>query len=300
MAGLVVFCALNAQGYQKQTAKSAPPAAPSLAHQISSLDVPRLATAPKLADFEGMEPASSLARKMLKIEKFIQRDPKDGAPVSQHTEAYLGYTDKNLYIVFLAFDNNPKLMRARMLRRELIDDDDQCGFFLDTFHDRRHAYAFYANPYGIQQDALYSEATGPDQSFDTLWHTFNKITSHGYILGFEIPFKSLRFDPSPTHTFGVILARVIPRSAERAYYPENSSRSQGWLVHEGDIGGFDQISPGRNMQFIPYTSLGAFRSLDGRDPAGERFTGKHVAPKAGLDSKIVVKDSLVFDSTINP
>ncbi len=99
-----------------------------------------------------MEPASALARKMLKVEKFIQRDPKDGAPVSQQTEAYLGYTDKNLYIVFLAFDNNPKLMRARMLRRELIDDDDQCGFFLDTFHDRRHAYAFYANPYGIQQD----------------------------------------------------------------------------------------------------------------------------------------------------
>ena len=198
---------------------------------------------------------------MLKIEKFIQRDPKDGAPVSQHTEAYLGYTAKNLYIVFLAFDNNPNLMRARMLRRELIDDDDQCGFFLDTFHDRRHAYAFYANPYGIQQDALYSEATGPDQSFDTVWHTFNRITPHGYILGFEIPFKSLRFDPSPTHTFGVILARVIPRSGERAYYPENSSRSQGWLVHEGDIGGFDQISPGRNMQFIPYTSLGAFPIL---------------------------------------
>ena len=300
LTGLMVFCALNAHAYQQQTAKSATPAGPSLTHQISSLDVPRLATAPKLADFEGMEPASALARKMLKIEKFIQRDPKDGAPVSQHTEAYLGYTDKNLYVVFLAFDSNPKLMRARMLRRELIDDDDQCGFFLDTFHDRRHAYAFYANPYGIQQDALYSEATGPDQSFDTVWHTFNKITPRGYILGFEIPFKSLRFDPSPTHTFGVILARVIPRSGERAYYPENSSRSQGWLVHEGDIGGFDQISPGRNMQFIPYTSLGAFRSLDGRDPAGERFTGKHLQPKAGLDSKVVLKDSLVFDSTINP
>jgi hypothetical protein len=299
LLGVMFIAGLNAHAYQEQTAK-ATATAPSLEHQISSLDVPRLTEIPRLADFEGMEPVSALAKKMLKIEKFIQRDPKDGAPVSQHTEAYLGYTDKNLYIVFLAFDDNPKLMRARMLRRELIDDDDQCGFFLDTFHDRRHAYAFYANPYGIQQDALYSEATGPDQSFDTVWHTFNRITPHGYILGFEIPFKSLRFDPSPTHTFGVILARVIPRSGERAYYPENSSRSQGWLVHEGDIGGFDQISPGRNMQFIPYTSLGAFRDLDQRDPAGDRFTGKHLEPKAGLDSKIVLKDSLVFDSTINP
>jgi hypothetical protein len=54
------------------------------------------------------------------------------------------------------------------------------------------------------------------------------------------------------------------------------------------------------MQFIPYTSVDAFRSLDERDPAGDRFTGKHVQPKAGLDSKIVIKDSLVLDTTINP
>jgi len=46
--------------------------------------------------------------------------------------------------------------------------------------------------------------------------------------------------------------------------------------------------------------VGAFRSLDDRDPAGERFTGKHVEPKEGLDAKIVIKDSLVLDTTINP
>jgi hypothetical protein len=54
------------------------------------------------------------------------------------------------------------------------------------------------------------------------------------------------------------------------------------------------------MQFIPYTSLGAFRALDERDPAGDRFTGKRLEPKAGLDSKVVIKDSLVLDTTVNP
>jgi hypothetical protein len=72
------------------------------------------------------------------------------------------------------------------------------------------------------------------------------------------------------------------------------------LSQEGTLQGFENISPGRNMQFIPYTSVGAFRSLDERDPAGDRFTGKHVDPKAGLDSKVVIKDSLVLDTTINP
>jgi hypothetical protein len=247
-----------------------------------------------------MQPTSPLAQKMLKVTGFKQRDPKDGMPVSQRTEAYLGYTEKNFYVVFLAFDSEPQLIRARMLRREQIDDDDQVGMFVDTFHDHRYAYMFYSNAYGIQQDAFFSESNGPDLSFDTVWRTQAKITGHGYMVEFDIPFKSMRFEPSPAHTFGILLGRVIPRNSERSYYPENSSRSQGWLVHEGDFKGFEQISPGRNMQFIPYTSVGAFRSLDTRDPAGDRFTGKHVQPKEGLDSKVVIKDSLVLDTTINP
>jgi len=275
---------------------------PSLSREISSLAVPRLAIAPKLADFEGMAPATELARKMLTVEKFVQREPKDGGACSQRTEAYLGYTDKNFYAIFLAFDTEPRLMRAHMLRRELIDDDDQVGFFLDTFHDHRHSYMFFANPRGIQQDGLYTENGGWDNSWDTVWRTETKISRQGYMVLFEIPFKSLRFHPSEDHTWGILLSRVIPRNSERSYYPENSSRSQGWLVHEGDISGFKEISPGRNLQFIPYTSLRAFRTLDGRDPnaPNDRFTGKHLEPKAGLDSKVVIKDSLVLDATINP
>src|SRR5258708_19321080 len=118
----------------------APPAAFSIPH------IPKLDTAPKLSDFEGMTPVTPLAKRMLMIDKFIQRDPKDGAPVTQRTEAYLGYTTKDFYAVFLAFDTEPEKIRARMLRRELIDDDDQIGSFLDTFHTNRHPYPFSLNP----------------------------------------------------------------------------------------------------------------------------------------------------------
>ena len=172
--------------------------APNLKAEISSLTIPRLPSAPKLDDFEGMEPVTDLARKMLKIDKFIQQEPRDGEPVSQPTEAYLGYTGKNFYAVFLCFDKEPKKIRARMLRRELIDDDDQVGLWLDTFHDQRHAYYFYSNPYGIQQDGLFAESGGPDNSFDTVWHTTGKLTGNGYMVMIEIPFKSLRFRQQPS------------------------------------------------------------------------------------------------------
>ena len=274
--------------------------APNLSGEVSSINIPRLQAAPRLADFEGMEPASDLAKKMMKVANFLQKEPHDGAPVSQPTEAYLGYTDKNFYAVFLAFDKEPSQIRARMLRRELIDDDDQVGLWLDTFHDHRHAYMFYVNPYGIQQDGLFAENQGFDNTFDTVWNTYAKINGSGYVVIIEIPFKSLRFKQQATNDWGVILIRVIPRNSEHSFFPRNTNRVQGMLTQEGALNGFQEISPGRNLQFIPYTSVGAFRALDERDPAGDRFTGKHVQPKAGLDSKVVIKDSLVLDTTVNP
>ena len=199
---------------------------PNLKAEISSLTIPRLPAAPKLGDFEGMEPATDLARKMLKIDKFTQQEPRDGAPVSQPTEAFLGYTGKSFYAVFLCFDKEPKKIRARMLRRELIDDDDQVGLWLDTFHDQRHAYFFYSNPYGIQQDGLFAENAGPDNTFDTVWHTTGRITGNGYMVMIEIPFKSLRFKQQQSLSWGVILIRVIPRNSEHSFYPPTAIASR--------------------------------------------------------------------------
>src|SRR5262245_54152365 len=199
LPALTVIVVLAASACAKAQTSLQNAAAPNLTREISSLAVPRLAAAPKLNDFEGMAPATELARKMLAVEKFIQREPKDGGSCSERTQAYLGYTEKSFFAVFLAFDSQPRLLRARMLRRELIDDDDQVGFFLDTFHDHRHAYAFFANPYGIQQDAIFTENGGYDQSFDTVWRTQAKITDRGFMVLFEVPFKSLRFRAAPDH-----------------------------------------------------------------------------------------------------
>jgi hypothetical protein len=297
-AAAIASLVLSLSAPAQQATQNRP--SPDLESQISSQDIPRLQASPRLADFEGMEPVSDLAKKMLKVARFTQKEPHDGSPVSQPTEAYLGYTDKNFYAVFLAFDKEPKKLRARMLRRELIDDDDQVGLWLDTFHDHRHAYMFYVNPYGIQQDGLWAENQGPDNSFDTVWHTYSRITGNGYMVMIEIPFKSLRFRRESLTSWGVILIRVIPRNAEHSFFPVNTNRVQGMLTQEGTIDGFQEISPGRNLQFIPYTSLGAFRALDERDPVGDRFTGKHLQPKAGLDAKMVIKDSMVLDATLNP
>jgi Domain of unknown function (DUF5916) len=296
---LFFFSLLTANASAK-TAKKVDPPANGHGAVFAGLHIPHLDQSPSLNDFLGMQASGIAATKMLKIEGFQQRDPVDGAPISQKTEAYIGYTDKNLYVAAICFDTELRNIRARLARREAINDDDQFGFVLDTFHDKKHAVFFYLNPLGVQQDGIWDENSEPDFSFDMLWKSDAKITPKGYVVWFEIPFKSLRFSPQENQTWGIFFERDIRRNNEFAFYPHISSNAQGFLSQETQMDGIQKISPGRNLQFIPYASMRTFRELDDRDPNNPHFHGKHIEPRIGLDAKGVIKDSLVLDATVNP
>ncbi|HYW99596.1 MAG TPA: DUF5916 domain-containing protein [Candidatus Elarobacter sp.] len=279
-------------------ALAGPPAKDSVT--FTSLHIPHLKKRPAIADFLTMQPSPAFASEMLKIDGFVQRDPKDGSPISQKTEVYLGYTDQNLYVVCVCFDSEPDKIRAHMVRREQINDDDQFGFVLDTFSDRKNGLFFYVNPFGVQQDGIWNDFQEPDYSYDMLWNSQGKVTSQGFVVWFEIPFRSLRFPRNPEQTWGIFFERDIRRNFEFSFYPHISSNTQGWLSQETHADGLKKISPGRNIQFVPYGSLRSFRGLDDRPGGVPHFVGKSFEPRAGLDSKIVLKDSLVFDATLNP
>ncbi len=133
---------------------------------IPGLTIPRLQHAPTLDDFLTMKPRGEAAPQMAKVTGFTQRNPHDAEAVSKATEAYLGYDQKNLYVAFVCFDD-PAKVRARMSRREDIYDDDQVEIMLDTFHDRRRAYAFQTTPLGVQWDAIWTEASRETRSAET-------------------------------------------------------------------------------------------------------------------------------------
>jgi hypothetical protein len=171
---------------------------------------------------------------------------------------------------------------------------------LDTFHDHRRAYAFLANPLGIQADALWTEGQGFDFSFDTVWDSDGRVTSKGFIVWMAIPFRSLRFASTDPQTWGIILNRGIPRKNEDTFWPRYSSRIAGRLNQEGEVSGLEQISPGRNFQFIPYGIFRSFKELDLRDPYNPTYTQRNAFGQVGLDSKVVLKDKFVLDATINP
>jgi hypothetical protein len=278
--------------------QNALPAATNI--HINGVHIPLIERAPALEDFAAMQASTELAHRMTRIDRFTQRNPHDGKPASQRTEAYLGYTAKNLYVVFLCFDSEPNKIRAHMNRREDIQEDDQIGLMIDTFNDHRHAYTIYVNPVGVQQDGTFTEGNEPDLSFDTVWNSSAHMTKEGYVAWFEIPFKSLRFPHTPEQKWGVLFERDIPRNNEASFYPPISSNEQGILSQETTVDGMKEISPGRNMQFNPYGSFRTFHALDTRDPNQARYSNRLADMRVGLDSKFILKDSLVLDTTINP
>ncbi len=272
-----------------------------------SLTIPRLAHPPMLESFLGMKPEGEIALQMAKVTGFKQRTPHDGESVSKPTDAYLGYDQKNLYAVFVCFDD-PSKIRARMSNREDIYDDDQVEIILDTFHDRRRAYAFQTTPLGVQWDAIWTEAPRGEQSsdghfdtsFDTVWDSRGKVTEQGFVVLMAIPFKSLRFPPKKTQEWGIILYRGITRNFEDAFWPEISRRVEGRLNQEATLYGLEGISPSRDLQLIPYSLLRGFHALNTIDSTNPYFQNAAVQGQPGMDGKFVFQDRFTLDITANP
>ena len=278
----------------------APMAAQSAAKPRPEVHIPRVERAPKLEDFLSMKPREEVARQFARIDDFRQYTPTFGQPITQATHAYLGYDDKYFYAIFVCFDSEPDKIRARLSRRDNIWDDDYVEIDLDTFHDHRRAYQLFSNPRGVQLDIIWTEGQGDDLSFDTVYQTRGQITDQGYVVWMAIPFDSLRFKPVEEQTWGLILWRVIPRLSEQANWPGVYLSVDSLLSQEGTIKGMRGIAPGRNTQLVPYAFTRSYRAYDTRDPDQVTIKSDNFDPEAGLDAKLILKDSFALDLTANP
>jgi Domain of unknown function (DUF5916) len=262
--------------------------------QVKDIQIPKLASRPQLEEFLSGQSRSDMKR----IDDFRQRQPADGVPVSRKTTAWIGYDDTNIYAVFVC-ESPPGQTRARISKREDIFSDDVVGVILDTYHDHQRGYEFFVNPYGVQADATESESANDDFSFDTLWYSEGRLTPEGFAAMLTIPFKSLRFARTPVQTWGIALFRSIPTNNESSFWPYITQKVSGFNQQLGNMSGLEGISPGRNLQFIPYAAFAGSHFLDNPASGVPSFRSKNDF-RAGLDAKAVLHDSLTLDVALNP
>ncbi|MEK7259808.1 MAG: DUF5916 domain-containing protein [Pseudomonadota bacterium] len=279
------------------------PAAAFAADAVPTISIPQISQAPELSDFAGMTPATALARQMSKMENFVQREPTDGAPASQRTEVYLGYDERSLYAVFLAFDSDPSQIRANLASRENISGDDTVELTIDTFNDQRTAYTFRVTPLGVQWDARWTEGfsnrAGFDTTWEAVWDSEGEVNDQGYIVRIAVPLRGLRFPDAQDQVWRVQASRQIPRLSEESFWPPYSNAVDGRLNQTALLTGIRNVSPGSNTQIIPFVFARDVEAINPRAPGGPLMESDKEYD-LGVDAKFVFNDAWVLDLTLNP
>jgi Domain of unknown function (DUF5916) len=275
------------------------PSTPPKGQFPADVKVPLIDKPLTLADFEGMKPREGLGEKLSHVGGFIQNQPADGQPGTEKTEVWLGHTKATLYMVFLCFDQHPGLIRGHLARRENILNDDYVAVWLDPFQDRRRGVEFAVNPYGVQADAAWAEASGADFSYDQVWDSEGRVTSQGWMAMIAIPFRSLRFRVVGSD-WGVVFERNFPRNSENDWWPRVAANVSGLLSQEGTMHGIEGVTGSHNVQINPYGLAQNEHTLETLDPNNPYFSSRSFEGTAGGEAKVIVKDSIVLDGTVNP
>ncbi len=230
--------------------------------------------------------------------------PLDNAPAPVKTECMIIFSKSNLYFGFRCFDPEPKKIRAHLMDRDAMDTfvmDDHVIILLDTFNDERRAFQFRVNPLGVQADASFSELEGyEDFSWDAIWKSAGKITDFGYVVEVAIPFNQLRFPKTQEkQTWGFSVDRTYPRTTRHRLKSHPLDRNKMCLLcQENKITGFENISPGHNLEFDPTLTLN--RTDKQTDfPEGKLESGK-IDVEPGISARWGITPNLILNSTVNP
>jgi hypothetical protein len=229
--------------------------------------------------------------------EFAQYRPTYGNPPSEATEVRILYDYTTLYLAFdCSIANTGEIIGSETQRDEGFFLDDYVGVYLDTFYDRRNAYAFFTNPLATQRDmrilneGLGGGRRGGDTSWDGTWEVKTARLEDRWTAEMAIPFSELRFDPKGD-VWGINLWRAVEVIEEDITWADVGARQYN-ISRFGNLHGMEisKLETGRGLLLTPYSTL---------SPRKQGSDDFEVAPKAGLDLRYPLT-SLTVDVTINP
>ncbi|MEN8159168.1 MAG: carbohydrate binding family 9 domain-containing protein [Myxococcota bacterium] len=140
--------------------------------------------------------------------------PVEGGQPSERTEVRITYDAHAFYLAVRAYDSEPDEIIAPAMRRDAsLTAGDRITFLIDTFHDHRNAYLFSTNPNGARFDGILENNTVFRTPWDGIWNAKAQVDDQGWTCEFEIPFKTISFDPN-IDTWGFNLLRNVRRRNE--------------------------------------------------------------------------------------
>jgi len=272
------------------------------------VDIPRIEATVEV-DGRLSEPAWQQAARLT---GFSEYSPDDGRPAATETEILVWYSPTAIHFGVRAHAPAGSV-HATLGDRDRVDNDDWVQFFLSTFNDGRQASMFGVNPLGVQMDGALVEGTNgsgagfggvsggraptdfsPDFVFDSKGH----LTDFGYEVEVRIPFKSLRYQSTPSQDWGLHVVRRIQSTGHEDSWAPARRSAASFLSQGGTLVGLTDLHRGLVMDLNPFVTTHVDGTPGTPDDARWRYDGG--TPDVGTNVRWGVTPNLTLNGTVNP
>lgn len=227
------------------------------------------------------------------IANLTQVEPYSGEDPTEETKVWLAYNKDALYIAVQCKDSHPEQIVATAMQRDaMLMENDNIEIILDTYHDHRNAYFFSTNPAGAMVDGRITENQFASLEWDGIWNVRIHNNGNGWTAEFEIPFKTIGFNPNISE-WGFNISRYLARKRELSRWASPSLDVQmHHVVQAGQITGMKDLSQGVGLDIKPYGITGFTRDIYKPDLWEPEYDG-------GADIFYRITSNLVSSTTIN-
>jgi hypothetical protein len=218
------------------------------------------------------------------------------------------YSPTALYVGVRAFESHGGV-HATLADRDKITADDNVQILLGTFHDRRQAYVFAVNPFGVQMDGTIVEAgvttggwtptlsgrTAPDLSQDFVFASKGRLTEYGYEVEIRIPFKSLKYQSTDVQSWDLNIVRQVQHSGYEDSWVPAKRANASFLGQSGTLDALTGFDRGLVLDLNPVIT----RKASGA-PTGNGWSYTHPRPQVGGNVRWGMTNNLTLNGTVNP
>ena len=228
---------------------------------------------------------------------YVQRDPDNGAAMTEATRIQIAYDDRYIYIAIRCEDGTPGGIAAGLGRRDELPSTDFISVGFDPRHDHLTAYVFQTNPSAVQADLAFTDDDRDDRDYNAVWEVRTQIDERGWTAEFRIPFSQMRFavSPGPGQVWGFQAERSIRRKGERGTWVAKPRGERGEVSLFGHLVFETPLAASRRVELVPYTLM-----RGERDGTPDEGTTSDFGAALGADARIGLGSAATLSATVNP
>ena len=212
------------------------------------------------------------------------------------------FDDTNLYVAARAWDAAPESeWVVNEMRRDSLNilHNENIGFLIDTFYDRRNGIIFGINPIGGRMDAQVSNEGSYHADWNPVWTLATGRFEGGWSFEAAIPFKSMRYRPGRSQVWGFQMRRIVRHKNELSHLTRLDPAL--WLngilqvSQSATLVGLEVPASGRPIEIKPYLIGDVSSNMHASPAVSNQFDGN-----VGLDLiKYGITENLTADFTVN-